>query len=302
MQRKFIFLINPISGAARRSGLREMIARKCDARNIPFLILPTERDGRYEHVKEKIREERFTDVIVCGGDGTVSAVAGDLLKIDVSIGIIPLGSGNGLALTAGIPVSAARALDIIFQGKSGWVDGFLINNRFSCMLCGIGFDAQVAHDFAQSKRRGLQTYMKISAVNYFKAPAYSFTIESGEKTFKTEAFFISIANSNQFGNNFTIAPRASLSDGLFDVVIVNRMNKFMLPFSILQQLTGINGLQKPDDHIDRKNIIYFQASAITIHNHGLAPLHIDGDPGKTAEILNVRILPNAFRLLHPVTL
>src|SRR6185295_15557861 len=106
------------------------------------------------------------------------------------------------------------ALEIIFKGEPVLTDGFMINDQFSCMLCGLGFDAKVAHDFAQQPKRGLITYIRMALKNYFSAKTYPFEIESASQSFKTEAYFISIANSNQFGNNFTIAPKASLSDGL----------------------------------------------------------------------------------------
>jgi len=299
MLRKIIYLVNPISGTKEKSSLKDIISKRTSEQNIPFEILVSSKTGQYEHLRNKIIKENITDVVTCGGDGTVSAVAAALMDLDIRFGIIPMGSGNGLALTAKIPVSPAKALEIIFQGKASKVDGFYINDQFSCMLCGIGFDAQVAHDFSKEKKRGLQTYVKISAINFFKARPYSFLIESKEKSFETEAFFISIANSNQFGNNFKIAPQASLKDGFLDIVIVKKMNKLMLPFSILGQITGINAPQQLDDHINRKNIIYFQTKTLKIHNPENAPLHIDGDPVPTASTFNIRIKPKAFRLLQP---
>ena len=299
MLRKIIYLVNPISGTKEKSSLREIITKKTSEQGIPFEILSTSKTGDYEHLRRKINEENITDVVTCGGDGTISAVASALMDMDLRFGIIPMGSGNGLALTAKIPVSPLKALDIIFHGKASRIDGFYINEKFSCMLCGIGFDAQVAHDFAKEKKRGLQTYIKISAINFFKAKPYSFMIESKDKRFETQAFFISVANSNQFGNNFTIAPQASLRDGFMDVVIVKKMNKLMLPFSILGQVTGINALQQLDDHVNRRNIIYFQAKSLIIHNKSNAPLHIDGDPVPTSSSFKIHIKPKAFLLLQP---
>jgi diacylglycerol kinase (ATP) len=298
MQRKIIYMVNPISGTKQKTTLRDIITRKTKEEGIPFEILQTHKSGNYDILRERIRKEKITDIVVCGGDGTVSAVAASVKDLPVNIGIVPMGSGNGLALAAGIPVSTPKALDIIFRGNVSAVDGLYINNRFSCMLCGIGFDAQVAHDFAVEKRRGLQTYIKISAINFFKATAYPFVIDCKENSITTEAFFISVANSNQFGNNFTIAPSASLNDGLLDIVIVTKMSKFMLPISILGQITGINAMQDIRDHISKKNIIYFQTNQLTIHNPGLAPVHIDGDPAATSEKLKIKVEPKSFRLLH----
>jgi diacylglycerol kinase family enzyme len=164
------------------------------------------------------------------------------------------------------------------------------------MLSGIGFDAKVAHAFARSSKRGLFTYIKVAARNFFSAKPYPFHITYTGHDVKTEAFFISIANSNQFGNQFTIAPKARLNDGLIDIVIVQEMNKFQLMMAILHQLRFGDVQEKI---FRKKSILYFQAPGLNIKNPALAPLHIDGDPAKTADEFSIRIIPSAFRLLQP---
>ena len=300
MARKLVYLINPISGTRSKEPLLRMIRDKTVARGIPFEIVPTNKEADYNWLRKKINDESITDVIVCGGDGSISNVAGALLDLDVRFGVVPMGSGNGLALAAKIPVQHSRSLEIIFDSPDRKVDGFFINNRFACMLCGIGFDAQVAHDFAKSPKRGLQNYIKLSALNFLKADPYPFIIESSDRIIETEAFFLSVANSNQFGNNFTIAPQASLDDGLLDIVIVKKMNKLLLPLSILRQVTGINAMQDISDYVEEKNIIYFQSGSLTIRNPGLAPLHIDGDPSETDPVFDITVKPKAFRLIQPL--
>ncbi len=289
MARKIIYLINPISGTQGKSSLKELISRKTWAQRIDYSILPTNKEGDYSFLRELIKNDGVTDIIICGGDGTVNAVASALMGITVNIGIIPMGSGNGLAFTAGIPKKPGKALDIIFAGKASFIDGLYINDQFSCMLCGIGFDAQVAHEFARQKKRGLQTYIRVSLVNFFKARPYSFGIRIPDLSIDTKAYFISIANSNQFGNNFRIAPKARLNDGLLDIVIVKKMSKFRLPFSVLSQISGIRA----------KDILYYQVAALTIENPEGAPLHIDGDPKATAPRFIIRVLPHALKLLQP---
>jgi diacylglycerol kinase (ATP) len=299
MSRKIIYLINPISGTQGKSSLKELIARKTTDRKIDFEIIHTNAEGDYHFLKNKIEKESITDIVICGGDGTVNAVAASLINVDINIGIVPMGSGNGLAFAAKIPKQNTKALDIIFNGNASYIDGFYINDQFSCMLCGIGFDAKVAHDFAKQKKRGLQTYIKVSLINFFKAKSYAFEIILKEKSFNTNAFFISIANSNQFGNNFTIAPKASLNDGLLDIVVVKKMNKLLLPFSLISQVIGINALQKIPHHSAAKNIIYFQTESLIIINNENAPLHIDGDPKETAEKFSIKIIQKAIRLIQP---
>jgi diacylglycerol kinase (ATP) len=299
MERKILYLVNPISGTKRKTTLASTIHKRSKEERLNYEIQSTQKDGNYSFLPDKINRDKITDVVVCGGDGSVSTVTSWLLNTDVSIGIIPTGSGNGLALAAGIPYSTKRALDIIFKGYSSAIDGFMINNKFSCMMCGIGSDAQVAHDFASTKVRGLKTYLKISALNYFKSRPFSFTLKTATKNITVDAFFITIANSNQFGNNVTIAPRASLNDGLLDFVIVKKMHKLILPFALLNQIAGINTITELNNYRNNKNIIYFQEQEAVIINHDKAPVHIDGEPEPETDKIHVRILPNAFRLLQP---
>ena len=299
MTRKILYLINPISGTKGKGSLQDLIRRKNAEHQIDFELRQSHAQGHYQYLLEKIQRESITDVVVCGGDGTINSVASALRGANVNMGIIPMGSGNGLAFTAKIPKQPSLALDIIFAAKASYIDGFLINDQFSCMLCGIGFDARVAHQFAKQKRRGLQTYIKTSLIEFFKASPYRFRIILPASSFHIEAFFISIANSNQFGNNFTIAPHASLSDGLLDVVIVKKMNKLILPFSVISQVTGINALQPATEYTDRSNIIYLQTDRLTIQNLDMSPLHIDGEPMPTYAELTVKIIPRCIRLIQP---
>ena len=299
MNRKFIYFINPISGTSGKILLLEMIKQKTTERNIPFEILHTNAEGDYRYLGDKIRNEQITDVIICGGDGTVNQVANALQGIAVNAGIIPMGSGNGLAFAARIPKKPAEALAVIFRGKSEYIDSFYINRQFSCMLCGLGFDAQVAHDFAKQKKRGLATYVKQSTRNFFSASPYPFELEMDGLRISTEAFFISIANSNQFGNNFTIAPQASLHDGLLDIVVVNKMSKWQMAWKVLQQVRGGRVRMYDDKKYHHSGIHYFQAKKLRIRNPGMAPLHIDGDPAASAPSFEIEIIEKAFRLLIP---
>jgi diacylglycerol kinase (ATP) len=299
MQRKFIYFINPISGTKNKDELLATIKRRTDKKNIPFEILHTNAEGKYDYLVEKIANEKITDVIICGGDGTVNQVAASLQGNPVNIGIIPMGSGNGLALAAGIKRSPDKALDVIFKGNSSPIDSFYINGNFSCMLCGLGFDAQVAHDFAKQKKRGLITYIKQTVKNFINAKTYNFVLQINDMTVTTEAFFVSIANSNQFGNNVTIAPKASISDGLIDIVVVSKMSKMKLLYAITKQVTAGQVDGERHKKYSAEDIYYYQAKAVTIQNPDRAPLHIDGDPANTAEKFEIKIIEKAFNLLQP---
>jgi diacylglycerol kinase (ATP) len=299
MSRKIIYLINPISGTHGKSSLQELITRRTQGQGIDFSILPTMADGNYDYLLPVIEREAVTDIVVCGGDGTVSAVAAALTGTDTRIGIIPMGSGNGLAFAAGIPKDPSKALDIVFSGNASPIDGFMINGRFSCMLCGIGFDGGVAHEFARQKKRGLLSYVRVTFSHFFKARAYPFTIGLSGRSFPLEAFFIDIANGNQFGNHVTIAPRANLRDGLLDIVVVKKMSRFRFLFSVILQVFGANALRGLPADTGKKKVLYFQTPSLTIANPSEAPLHIDGDPSPTSRELVVTVAPKAILLIQP---
>jgi len=297
--KKFLFLVNPISGTVKKAGVVELIKKEAENKNISYEIGSTRADGIYEDVKQKIHTEHFTHIGIVGGDGTVNQVVNYLKDEPVQFGIVPMGSGNGLALAAGIPKKTKAALQLLFEGKSKMVDAFLINGQFSCMLSGLGFDAYVAHEFANKASRGLMTYTKETLLHYFKAGTYPFEISINSFHFSTEAFFISIANSNQFGNKVTIAPQASLSDGLLDIVIVQKMSKALLPFAVLSHLKGKNKTQALAEEALKKNIIYFQTPSLKIINKAKAPLHIDGEPKDSAKEFEISIIKHCFKLIQP---
>ena len=298
MNRKIIYLINPKSGTKKKELIQKQIEKLTTVEKIPFEFIHTNIEGNYDYLKEKIELESITDVVVIGGDGTLNKVINSLRFTGVNFGIIPIGSGNGLAHAANIPMKIKSALQVVFKGNAHLVDGFMVNNNFACMLSGLGFDAKVAHDFSTKASRGLLTYTQQSIINFFKAQPYQFEVVMNGMSFFTDAFFISIANSNQFGNNFKIAPEASLNDGLLDVVIVQKMNKAKLPFAVLQQMRGNNKLQDLVEDMSKKNILYFQTPSIKINNLKLAPLHIDGEPWATEENITFEIIKDCFKLIN----
>ena len=310
--RNIIYIVNPISGTgtsayrqASKKDIEQSIKQKTKAAGIPFQIFPSVASGDYAFLRPIIKEQKITDVVIAGGDGTISQVVSSLMDCNINFGIIPCGSGNGLAYTVKIPKQYGKALEIVFKGKSSAIDGFYINDQFACMLCGLGFDAKVAHDFAQQPQRGLTTYIKQVIKNFFAAKTYLFELSVNNTRFSRDAYFISIANSNQFGNNFTIAPKASLTDGLLDIVIVTSQNRLSVLLQTLKQVSGRNKLLRKESFeqaiplIEKKEVIYFQTDKLNIINHAQAPLHIDGDPAETPDELKIEINKKCFRLIQP---
>jgi YegS/Rv2252/BmrU family lipid kinase len=306
--RNIIYIINPVSGTKGKKELQQFIEKKTLEQKISFQVFPSVASGDYSFLRSMIKEQKITDIVIAGGDGTVSQVVSSLMNCEVNFGIIPCGSGNGLAFAAKIPKQRSGAIDIIFNGNAVAIDGFYANDHFACMLCGFGFDAKVAHDFVDQANRGLVTYMRLALKNFFAMKKHRFQIQLQDTNFETKAYFISIANSNQFGNNFTIAPRASLTDGLLDIVILTSKNKIGFIWHTLKQLAGWNKLQtaawmkknkdRPDGPAGR-GLIYFQTDELNIINMSNAPLHIDGDPAEAVSELKITVKKKCFRLLQP---
>jgi len=299
MKRNLLFLINPISGTKSKDALEIYLKRKAAAAGLPYSVLYSTASMDAHTVLHAVEDAHATDLIVCGGDGTVNLAAKAVQQTNINLGIIPVGSGNGLARCAGIPLKPGAAFNVILKSNIQHTDAFKVNDHFSCMLSGLGLDAAVAENFAKSASRGLFTYTTQTLIQFFKANPYQFGIELPGFNFYSDAFFISIANSNQFGNNVTIAPKASLCDGLLDIVIVQKMLKASVPMAVLKQLRGNNKLRSIADAVGKQNVIYLQTPSLNIVNKQLAPLHIDGDPCETVKDLNIKVLPAAFRLLVP---
>ena len=298
MSRHIIYIINPVSGTRSKTDLQQIIESKTKQKAIAYTFFPSVANGDYSFLRSIIKEEKISDVVIAGGDGTVSQVVGSLMNEKLNFGIIPCGSGNGLALAAKIPKQPEKALDVIFTGKPTETDGFYVNKNFACMLCGIGFDGKVAHEFSKQQARGLGTYAKLVSRNFFTALPYNFNIECNGLNFFAEAFFISIANSNQFGNNFTIAPKALLADGLLDIVIAKKTLKPVLLFNVARQIFA-GKLQNIKSSMDAP-IIYFQTDKIRIENINNAPMHIDGDPAENPSTIEIEVKKKCFRLIQPV--
>ena len=298
LNKRLLYIINPIAGSGSRSSLHELIRQYTESAGIPYEMTASSKDGNYQALAQKIQENKITQVIIAGGDGTVSQVIAALKHTGVHFGILPCGSGNGLARAAKIPLNMKAAVQFNLEGQGKPTDGFLINNEFACMLSGLGFDATVAHSFAQQPARGFYTYAKEVIKNFNKASPFQFNIHTSNTSLYIDAFFISIANANQYGNNFLIAPKASLDDGLLDVVMLTRQSKLSLLWETLRQLTG----QQPVVHPHQTNadckLVYWQVNELQIENLSKAPLHIDGDPVPYVERAKFSVVPQAFSLIR----
>ena len=305
MNRKLFYIINPIAGNGSRGSLRKQIEERTRKAGYDFECRDSAIDGNYDLIAHAIQSKGFTDIIIAGGDGTINQVVGALRYLELPFGIIPCGSGNGLARCAGLSTDPQEALDTIFSGSAMRTDGYTVNGNFACELTGLGFDGAVAHAYAQSATRGLNTYIRHAIKQFASAPSYRFIVRLFGQALSLDAYMITVANANQFGNKVTIAPYASLSDGLLDVIIVKKQHKLPLLWRAYRQLSGQNQPLSGEDIItslsDKRNqqdIHYWQVSAIEIENLDDAMIHVDGEATSRVEKAKIEIAPSVFQLIR----
>ena len=227
MKKKAVFIINLKSGTSDKASIPDLIDETLDKDKFDYEIAITQYAGHASEIAAKAMRDGVDVAVAVGGDGTVNEVARAIVHSDTALGIIPCGSGNGLARHLLLPINARKAIDIINECEIRDLDYGIINGYPFFCTCGMGFDAFVSMKFAEAGKRGPITYIENVLREGLKYKPETYTIEDENGTARYKAFLISCANASQYGNNAYIAPQASMSDGLMDVII-------MEPFDLLE--------------------------------------------------------------------
>ncbi len=284
-------IINPISGTGSKEGLEDKVRQRLAACDIAVECARTTGQGDATRMAREAVDGGFDMVIAAGGDGTVNETANALCDTGVSFGIIPCGSGNGLARHLNIPVDVRSALDIIADGRSEACDRGVVNGRNFFCTFGLGFDAAVSHKFAESKRRGRLTYISDTFREYVNYQPEEYVISANGQVLTDRAFVVAVCNASQYGNNAYIAPQASITDGLLDVTIIHYGNLLS---------TALVGLDLMSGTIPHNMLIHtFKTSTLTIARRNAGAVHIDGEPLEMGTELSVSCLPASLRILTP---
>ena len=226
-----------------------------------------------------------------GGDGTVNEIARALTGSSTALGIIPAGSGNGLARHHGIPLDPFKALQVAFVKNTKVQDSVLINDMPSFNVSGLGLDAHIASKFGSDGKRGFSSYMKLlfSELPGFEASGYSFNINGQD--INDKFLMVSICTASQFGNNARINPDADVSDGLTDIVCVKDIPFYAVPFLVLREFYG---KVTRSDHIR-----HFRTDSVTIESSKPVPLHIDGEPAGNHTTIKIKTNPSSLLIIVP---
>ena len=227
---KILFLINPISGTLNKKQLPEIIQKLINKDVFDAEIVITKYKGEATEIVRQKLIDGVRYFVAVGGDGTVNEIAKSLINTQATMGIIPVGSGNGLARHLQISLKPELAIQTINQKNFLAIDYGLINNAPFFCTCGVGFDALIGEKFAQCKGRGLSNYVKTTIREYFnyEPELYQITIDD-ERTIERQAFLITFANGSQYGNNAYIAPGADISDGQLDMCILSPFKLYKAP-------------------------------------------------------------------------
>ena len=266
-----------------------MIDTTLDKDLFDYEILLTERAGHACELASNAKDAGIDVVVAVGGDGTVNEVARSIVHSNTALGIIPCGSGNGLARHLMLPMNVRKSIEIINRFEVHDLDYGIINGYPFFCTCGMGFDAFVSMKFAESGKRGPITYVENVLREGLKYKPETYVIEDETGTARYKAFLISCANASQYGNNAYIAPQASMSDGLLDVII-------MEPFDVLEApQISIDMFNKTLDKSSK--IKTFKCKKLNIRRERKGVIHYDGDPVMTDDNVTIELKEKGIKII-----
>ena len=287
------FILNPISGGKSKAAALRAIESGLDKSRYESRILWTAAPGD----GVRLAAESTADIIVAvGGDGTVNEVARGLLEAkaageEKTLGILPCGSGNGLAFHLGLSRQMSRAVATLNEGAVTSIDLGEMNGEIFCCTAGMGIDANVSLHFAQSTGRGLKNYIALAWDEWKHHEEFVCDVECDGEKWSGKALFVTVANANQWGNEARIAPMASLRDGLLDVIVVRNFKTVEIPALAAKLLSGTL--------FNNRHLIHFRGSQILLRRTTPGPVHKDGDAFEAGKELRLRILPQALKVTVP---
>ncbi len=283
---KILFVVNPISGGKDKASIIKLIKRYFDQTNYLYSILVPK---SIDEVVSQVRYSNSDIVVAVGGDGTVNLVAQGVLGTDKVLGIVPCGSGNGLAYHLGLSRRIRRAIKLIKEGGVETIDYGLINGIPFFCTSGVGLDAKVAEEFALHKKRGLNNYVKVAfrIIRHIKPVQYSITVD--KDTIIVPALAVTVGNANQWGNHAKITPLASVQDGLLDLMVIMPCKAYDIPGLAAKIMDG----RLYASH----HAIMFRGSSITIKRPQGGLVHYDGEPVFMGPVLNYESVPSSLRVI-----
>lgn len=291
--KKILFIVNPKAGITIKSkAIIDLMAGNLLNSDIEPKVVFTEYGGHAIELAQKGIEDKYDVIVAGGGDGTINEVASVLKNTDAVLGLLPLGSGNGLARFLKIPLGTISAIRTLNNFAVRTIDTVTLNDRFFTSIAGIGLDAEVAHSFKSNRFRGLLEYSRITLTALTELKAHDHVLILDGNEMKQKAIMISFANSNQFGFNMRIAPEALIDDGLLDICVIKKGNIANLINVGYNALAGIK---------DESGVIeYYKASEVIVKNNTELKVNIDGEAALFEKDLYFKIFPSSLKVAVPL--
>lgn len=288
MEARILFVVNPVSGMKRHDRFPAYVKEVFRASQ--YKVEFTGFAGEAPHIVEQYKNRGFDTFVAVGGDGTVNEVARNLTGTNLNLGIVPVGSGNGLARHLKIPLTIRKALAVIKDGKTKLVDSGKIHGHSFFCTAGAGFDAKIGHEFAKAETRGLLNYAKAVGREFFSYKPNFYSIEVDGRKIEREAFLITFANASQYGNNAFIAPHADIADGLADLVVVSNFPKVRTPELGVKLFTR---------RINKSSYVeVFRGTQFkVISTAGRQYIHFDGEPATCNSSFEVMLEEKQLRVI-----
>jgi YegS/Rv2252/BmrU family lipid kinase len=285
-------IINPISGGtSNKQPLIKKVYTRLSRDNADVDVKYTSHRGEATQFALAAARAKRDMVVAIGGDGTINEVASGLVNTDVRLGIIPLGSGNGLARSLNIPMNTRRAVQLLNAGREYAIDVGKLNGRFFFLVAGVGFDALVGKSFDEHHTRGAIPYFYLSTRQYLHFQAEHLRVTFDGRVLEIAPFVLAVANGLQYGNNAYIAPQAKLNDGIFDLTIIHRIEVSQLLNAVTKLFT-----QRITDFAEAE---FHQTREVTIERDSAGPINLDGEAVHESARLDISMLPASLKVIAP---
>lgn len=291
LKKRIAFIINPISGGINKDSFPALANEILDKELFSFQLFYTTSSGHNKELARQCVADGFDVIVAVGGDGTINNTAKYVTGSNSVFGIVPQGSGNGLARHLNISNKMADALRVINGFKQTRIDTGMANDEFFINVAGVGFDAHVSWLFANAPRRGFAQYAKITLKEFANYKARRYTLVVDGKTIERDAFIVCAANGSQYGNNAYIAPSAIVNDGLFEIAVIK-------PFSFFNVISL--GARMFTKTLHRSPLVELMAGKhLVIKRQQNEVINIDGEAVTTTADVDIRILPSSLKIIVP---
>ena len=286
---KAVCIINPISGTAAKNNIAKQLS-DLHGKEFDMTICWTDYPKHGAKIAKEAAQAGVDYIIAVGGDGTVNEIGGAIAGSESALGIVPMGSGNGLARHLHVPMNDIGAIDIIRKKNCQYIDYGTANGHPFFCTCGVGFDAAVSEEVRKQRKRGKLMYGRSMFKIFQNYVCENYKLTTTNEIFNGPAFTITCANASQYGNNALIAPGADIQDGQMNVIILRPLSPWEVPQTTLQLFTGLLNLNPRYEQII--------ANRILIEREKSNVMHVDGDAIKTDKNVEIKVIPQGLKVIY----